>query len=35
MTDGNELVAAIKEIETALPSWWWSLGSCGVSHDAI
>jgi hypothetical protein len=33
-TDGNELVAAIKEFETALPDWWWSLGYCGVSRDA-
>jgi len=33
-TDGDDLVAAIKEFETALPSWWWSLGYCGVSRDA-
>jgi len=33
-TDGNDLVAAIKEFETSLPDWWWSLGYCGVSRDA-
>ena len=33
-TDGNDLVAAIKEFETALPDWWWSIGYCGISRDA-
>lgn len=33
-TDGNDLVAAIREFETALPGWWWTLGYCGVSRDA-
>ena len=33
-TDGDELVAAIKEFETVLPGWWWSLGYCSVSRDA-
>jgi hypothetical protein len=33
-TGGEDLVAAIKEFETALPDWWWSLGYCGVSRDA-
>jgi hypothetical protein len=33
-TDGDDLAAAIREFETALPGWWWTLGYCGVSRDA-
>jgi hypothetical protein len=33
-TDTNDLIAAIKEFETALPGWWWTLGFCSVSRDA-
>jgi hypothetical protein len=33
-TDTNDLIAAIKEFETALPGWWWTVGFCGVSRDA-
>ena len=33
-TDGNDLIAAIKEFEAVLPGWWWTLGSCGVTRDA-
>ena len=34
MTDGSDLVAAIKEFEAALPGWWWTVGYCGISRDA-
>jgi hypothetical protein len=33
-TDGNDLAAAIREFETALPGWWWSVGSCSLTRDA-
>ena len=33
-TDGNDLIAAIQEFEAALPGWWWSIGSCGLTRDA-
>jgi hypothetical protein len=33
-TDGNDLFAAIQEFEAALPGWWWSIGSCGLTRDA-
>jgi hypothetical protein len=33
-TDGNDLIAAIKEFETGLPDWWWTVGFCGVSRHA-
>jgi hypothetical protein len=34
MTDADDLAAAIREFEAALPGWWWTVGSCGVSRDA-
>jgi hypothetical protein len=33
-TDGNDLAAAMLEFETALPGWWWSVESCGLTHHA-
>lgn len=30
----DELVAAIRDFETALPGWWFTIGSCSVSRDA-
>jgi hypothetical protein len=33
-TDANDLIAAIQEFEAALPGWWWSIGSCGLTRDA-
>lgn len=33
-TDVLDLASAIREFETALPGWWWSIGHCSVSRDA-
>lgn len=32
--DLPRLVEAIREFETKLPGWWWSVGACSVSRDA-
>lgn len=34
MTDAAALAIAIAEFETALPGWWWSVGSCSLTRDA-
>lgn len=33
-TDTDDLAAAIKEFETALPGWWWSVCVCHLTRDA-
>lgn len=33
-TDTDDLAAAIREFETALPGWWWTVGYCGLTRDA-
>ena len=33
-TDVDDLSAAIREFETALPGWWWSVCACSISRDA-
>jgi hypothetical protein len=33
-TDTDDLSAAIREFEAALPGWWWAVYSCSVSRDA-
>jgi hypothetical protein len=32
--DVDDLATTIREFETRLPGWWWSVGSCSVSRDA-
>jgi len=32
-TDTRKLAAAIEAFETALPDWWWSVGTCSFSRD--
>lgn len=32
--DIDDLAAAIREFEAALPGFWWSIGMCSVSGDA-
>lgn len=34
MDDTGDLQAAIAEFHSALPGWWFSVGSCSVSCDA-
>lgn len=34
VVDTDDLAAAIKEFEAALPGWWFSLGACSVSRHA-
>lgn len=34
LTDTNDLAAAIKEFEAALPGWWWSVCVCSLTRDA-
>ncbi len=33
-TDTAELAAAIREFETELPGWWWSVCHCQLTRDA-
>ncbi|MCR9236195.1 MAG: hypothetical protein NXI17_05945 [Alphaproteobacteria bacterium] len=33
-TDTFELAVAVKEFETALPGFWWSIGQCSVGAHA-
>ena len=33
-TNVDDLSAAVKEFETALPDWWWSVGHCSLTRDA-
>lgn len=33
-TDLTELSIAIAEFETALPGWWWMVGTCNLTRDA-
>lgn len=33
-TDIDDLAAAIREFEAALPGFWWTIGQCSVSGDA-
>lgn len=33
-TETDELAAAIHEFETALPGWWWLVGTCNLTRDA-
>ena len=33
-TDTDDLSAAIKTFERALPGWWWTVGHCMFSRDA-
>ncbi len=34
MTDTDQLGAAIRDFETTMPGWWWSVGHCQLSRDA-
>lgn len=33
-TDTDDLAHAIREFETALPGWWWSVCVCSLTRDA-
>ena len=32
--DTDDLVAAIKDFESSLPGWWFTIGHCSLSRDA-